>query len=156
MSLIDSPQPRLLVIDLSPPRRRAVRNEMSCPSRRILTVVNCFVLRARRIRCDRMRTPTSFDGPEEVVCYTASVPRRLPIPTTKRGNGKEQRETGHPVNYSDINFVHADNLGGSRSILRSEESYRDNQLERHVLLSQLRAYSKGTQDVKVRLILIIL
>jgi hypothetical protein len=156
MSLIDSPQPRLLVIDLSPPRRRAVRNEMSCPSGRILIVVNCFVLRVRRFTCDRMRTPTSFDGPEEVMCYTASVPRRLPILTTKRENGKEQRETGHPVRYSDVNCVHSDNLGGSRSTPRSEKSHRDDQLERQVLLSQLRAYSKATKDVKVRLNLIIL
>jgi hypothetical protein len=103
-----------------------------------------------------MRTPTSFDGPGEVKCYTASVPRRLPILTTKRGYGQERRKTGRPVNYSDVNCVHGDNLGGSRSIPRSEEPHRDDQLERHVLLSQLRAYSKGTKDVKVRLDLIIL
>jgi hypothetical protein len=142
LSLIDSPQPRLLVIDLSPPRRRAVRNEMSCPSRRFLTVVNCFVLRARRIRCDRMRIPTSFDGSGEVKCYTAPVPRRLPILTTKRGYGQERRTAGRPVNYSDVNCVHAGNLGGPLSIPTSEESYRDDQLERHVLFSHLRAYSK--------------
>jgi hypothetical protein len=133
---------------------RSERNELL--SRRIPTAVNRFVLRASRSSCDRMRTPTCFDGPGEVMCYTAPVPRRLRILATKRGNGKERRETGHQVGYSDVACVHADNLGDSRSTQRPEKSRRDDQLECQVLLSQLRAHIEGTKDGKAGLNMIVL
>jgi hypothetical protein len=114
------------------------------------------VLRARQISRDRMRTPTSFDGPGKVMCYTASVPRRLPIPTKKRGYGQEKRNVGRQLSCPDVACAHTDSFGGSRSTQRSEKSRDEDQLRREVLLSRLQAYIEKGNDTKANLNMTIL